>query len=126
MLNTSNIHPQNSSNLVVHVGVFIFREEGNYIAYSPSLDTSGYGLTKEEAMESFELTLEEFLRYSLTQETLEGELKRLGWTVSGRKQKRKYSEPKLIDLLKQDYLASIFDDKEFAKTNRTVNLPIPA
>ena len=35
--------------------------------YSPSLDISGYGYTKDEANESFNITLEEFFKYQNTQ-----------------------------------------------------------
>lgn len=55
-------------------------EEGEVsFAYAPQLDLTGYGLNEVEAKESFNYQLEEFLKYTIENNTLLKELKRLGF-----------------------------------------------
>lgn len=49
------------------------------IIYSPALDLSGYGNTINEAKESFKIALEEFIRYTLNENTFNDVMKKLGW-----------------------------------------------
>jgi len=62
-----------------------FKESKVYIINSPSLDLSGYGKNFDEAMKSFRITLEEFLRYTLNKGTLQTELKKHGWRAKAKK-----------------------------------------
>lgn len=113
---TRNIHQ-------FELSLFSFIDEGVRIIYSPALDLSGYGKTIAEAKVSFELTLEEFVRYSSNKKSLQKELKRLGWEI--KKKSKPYSAPELsLMLQKNDYLANIFETKDFKKYNETVALPI--
>ncbi len=48
----------------VRLDIISFEEEGSRICYSPALDMSGYGVNEEDAKTSFEVALEEFLRYT--------------------------------------------------------------
>jgi hypothetical protein len=112
---TRNIHQ-------FELSLFSFIDEGVRIIYSPALDLSGYGKTIAEAKVSFELTLEEFVRYSSNKKSLQKELKRLGWEI--KKKSKPYSAPELsLMLQKNDYLANIFETKDFKKYNETVALP---
>jgi len=65
----------------VSVPLLSFKEDDTFIVYSPALDVSGYGDTEEEARKSFELTLEEFINYTLNKKTFQSELTRLGWKI---------------------------------------------
>ncbi len=113
---TRNIHQ-------FELSLFSFIDEGVRIIYSPALDLSGYGKTVAEAKVSFELTLEEFVRYTSNKNSLQKELKRLGWEI--KKKSKPYSAPELSSMLqKNDYLANIFETKDFKKYNETVALPI--
>lgn len=113
---TRNIHQ-------FELSLFSFIDEGVRIIYSPALDLSGYGKTIAEAKVSFELTLEEFVRYTSNKNSLQKELKRLGWEI--KKKSKPYSAPELsLMLQKNDYLANIFETKDFKKYNETVALPI--
>lgn len=113
---TRNIHQ-------FELSLFSFIDEGVRIIYSPALDLSGYGKTVAEAKVSFELTLEEFVRYTSNKKSLQKELKRLGWEI--KKKSKPYSAPELsLMLQKNDYLANIFETKDFKKYNETVALPI--
>ena len=113
---TRNIHQ-------FELSLFSFIDEGVRIIYSPALDLSGYGKTVAEAKVSFELTLEEFVSYTSNKNSLQKELKRLGWEI--KKKSKPYSAPELSSMLqKNDYLANIFETKDFKKYNETVALPI--
>jgi len=70
----------------VRVPLIMFTEDDNEIIYCPALDVSGYGKTKTEARHSFEISLDQFLTYTLKKDTFVDELKKMGWTV---KRKRK-------------------------------------
>ena len=42
------------------LAIFLFKEDDNFIAYSPALDLFGYGKTEEEARSSFNVVLKEY------------------------------------------------------------------
>ena len=52
------------------LAIFLFKEDDNFIAYSPALDLSGYGKTEEEARDSFNIVLKEYFDYAINEETL--------------------------------------------------------
>ncbi|MBN1187729.1 MAG: hypothetical protein JXB49_35980 [Bacteroidales bacterium] len=118
-----------NSNARVEVGLSIiaFTEDNNYIVYSPALDISGYGNNEAEAKRSFEITLEEFFKYTINKGTFESELKRLGWKLSGKKNNRKYKQPFLDQLFRDNhYLSEIIRDKEFKKYDQKIKFPAVA
>lgn len=47
--------------LKTHLDVYLFPEGDAYIAYSPYLDISGYGLNEDEAKRSFIYVLAEYI-----------------------------------------------------------------
>jgi hypothetical protein len=105
----------------VKLSLIEFKEDGLYFIYSPALDLTGYGKTENEAKQSYNLAMEEFLKYTTHKETIFKELKRLGWTIS---KKKKLSAPSLSALLQsRSYLDKIFTDKNFRKTDETVSIP---
>lgn len=109
------------------LSLFIFEEDANQIVYSPALDLSGYGKTEIEAKKSFNICFEEFITYTTNKDTLVDELKRLGWKIKNENSKKKnnYKSPELSDLLKtDDYLAKIFETKNFKKINEDLALPV--
>jgi hypothetical protein len=63
--------------------ILVFQEEDAYIAYSPALDLSGYGYSDQEAKDSFEIALKNFLDITSKKKILYSELKRMGWKVHG-------------------------------------------
>ncbi|RFP65417.1 hypothetical protein D0N36_09105 [Hymenobacter lapidiphilus] len=87
----------------------------------------GYGHTEKEARNSFDETLEEFIRYTGNKQTLQNELVRLGWKAAGRASKRTYKAPEFSRLLRQnDQLQDIVNHKDFRKYDRKVELPVLA
>ena len=105
----------------VIVDLFQFEEDGVTIIYSPSFYLSGYGKDVEEAKQSWETTMEEFLRYTMNKNTFFTELEKLGWKSTNKKQ---CESPNLADLItKRDYLAEILNEKNFTKFDQRIAVP---
>lgn len=105
----------------VNIGVFQFKEDDNMIVYCPAFDISGYGKNEVDAKQSFEIAIEEFFTYTICKKTLHNELKRLGWDVH--KQKKLKAPDLAWQILKNDYLAEILNDKQFTKFDQEVSVP---
>jgi hypothetical protein len=122
-MNVQAVYNRKNEKHEFNLSLFQFEDDGVTIVYSPALDLSGYGNDDKEARNSFKEALQEFLRYSLNKGTFLKELKRLGWMIT----KKKSNAPKLENMLSEnDYLADIFEHKEFRKYNSKVRMPIPA
>lgn len=105
----------------VQLTLIQFEEDGKHIVYTPSLDLSGYGNTEEEATASYAETVNEFLRYTTNKNTLPKVLTKLGWDV---KKKNKIKAPPLVQMINEnEYLAEIFEEKQYKKINQTVKIP---
>jgi len=83
----------------IELQILMFVEEGVHFVYSPALDLTGYGTTGKEAMKSFSVVLEEFVKYTENKKTVYKELMRLGWTVN---QRKKRVHPPLEEELLED------------------------
>lgn len=107
----------------VLLDIIQFEENGVQIVFAPALDLSGYGKTDAEAKESFEVTLNEFIRYTVNKGTLFEELIRLGWEV--KKRKKVVVAPAMDALLEQnDQLKEIIEQqKSFHKYTQQVRIP---
>ena len=65
---------RSASNIVkVRLPLIMFSEDDTQIIYCPALDLSGYGKTEPEARESFEITFDQFLQYTINKKTLAGQ-----------------------------------------------------
>ncbi len=105
----------------VTLSLIEFEEDGLHFVYSPALDLTGYGKTKKQARDSYDLALEEFLKYTSREETILSELERLGWRISN---KKKITAPSLSALIQsRSYLEEIFTEKDFRKTSEDVAIP---
>ena len=105
----------------VKLSLIQFEEGGLHFVYSPALDLTGYGKTEVEARESYNIAMEEFVKYTSNKETALQELERLGWIIS---KKKKVTAPSLSSLLQsRNYLEEIFTEKNFRKTDETVAIP---
>lgn len=120
-LNISGDFKSKGSKVNFNLPVITFHEDGVFFFYTPALDLTGYGKTEEEAESSFEETLGQFLDYGTNKSTLFSELKKLGWKVS---KKSVSKPPSLIDMINNnEYLAEIFEEKQYKKFHQTINLP---
>lgn len=103
--------------------IIIFEEDNCYIFYCPALDLSGYGKTEPEASNSFNEVLSEYFRYTTNKGTLTEDLKKLGWTIRKKINKRA-SPPSLGKLLETNKdFSRIFNNHDFRKTDKEVRIP---
>ena len=115
-------HYQDGGKMInVKLSLIEFEEDGLFFIYSPALDLTGYGKTEPEARDSYNLAMEEFLRYTHHKKTAFTVLEKLGWTITKNK---KVSAPSLSTLIQsRRYLEEIFTEKDFRKTHENVAIP---
>lgn len=68
----------NVNNLIVDFS----KDDKYYVAYSPALNLSGFGLTKEEAKDDFTKVLDIFIDDLIENNKLLETLVSLGWTIN--------------------------------------------
>jgi hypothetical protein len=123
-LQTRRISRRKTHKIKVSLTLISFKENNVIIIYSPALDLSGYGKNESEAKQSFEIAIEEFLRYTIDKGTFESELKKLGWKISEKEKSVNYKQPYLDQLLRDNkYLCDIVREKEFHRINKNVTFP---
>jgi hypothetical protein len=110
---------------VIKVNLFmlIFTEDDNHIVYCPALNLTGYGKTEAHAKESFEVVLDEYLKYTTNKNTLVDDLRKHGWTI--KKNLRKPAiPPDFSELLMRDAeVKNVFDNYPFKKEYKQVEIP---
>jgi len=110
-------------NVELSVSIFLWDEDSIFYVYSPALDLTGYGQTKEEAKESFETVLSEFIKYTHNKKTIFQELENLGWAVN--KRKKRVISPDFEDLLSEnEHFRSLYKSKDLIKESSNVNLEL--
>ena len=110
----------NRGKIDFNLPVIKFQEDDIFFYYTPALDLTGYGKTEQEAYDSFQQSLGQFLDYTTNKKTLFDQLKKLGWKVN----KKSWVVPSLKDMIiENDYLAEIFEEKAYTKFNHTVSFP---
>lgn len=105
----------------INVPIFMWVEDQIHFYFSPSLDLSGYGKTDTEALQSFEYSLEEFVKYASHKKVLHKELTRLGWKVNIKKKKFASPEPGFLES-KNDSYRELINKPGVVTGNRKVAL----
>ena len=110
-----------------HIGVNLplieFEEDGTQIIYCPALDIQGYGVNETEAKNSFNIVLEEYLRYTLNKETFFSELSRMGWKI--KKGSKPMVPPDLCHSLAiNENFNRIFNQHDFRKYEQHIEMPV--
>ena len=95
----SNYITVHNGQIDVCLDVVFFMENNVWIAYAPALDLSGYDYTEDGAKRSFQIVLEEYLRYSVQNHTLENDLAQHGWN---KKKEEQFSSLDFLGLLSQN------------------------
>tara|TARA_Y100001934_G_scaffold278371_1_gene379444 strand:+ start:654 stop:1034 length:381 start_codon:yes stop_codon:yes gene_type:complete len=110
-------------NVEFSVSIFLWEENSIFYVYSPALDLTGYGLTKDEARESFETVLEEFIKYTHNKKTIFKELENLGWAVN--KRRKRVVSPDFEDLLSEnEHFRHLYKSKDLVRDSSNVNLQL--
>jgi len=100
-----------------------FKDEEAHYSYCPALDLLGYGNTEHEAQESFNIVLEEYIRYTTENQTLIADLENHGWQIMGKG--KKMTPPKISESIqKNEYLDDIFNNYDFTKRSIPVQMPL--
>lgn len=111
------------NNVELSVSIFLWQEDSVFYVYSPALDLTGYGLNKEEARESFETVLHEFIVYTHNKKTIYKELENLGWAVN--KKKKRIISPDFEDMLfENEHFNHLYKSKDLVKESSNVNLQL--
>lgn len=122
-VNFKNAEAKVKANIVL----ISFKEQDNYIVYSPHLEVTGYGKNEEEAMNSFNHCLGVFLDYTVNKKTLHKELMSLGWQLKKGSVKKplKVSAPSMSDLLKHNTaLEDLLNKQDIRTMQKEVAIPV--
>jgi len=112
---------KNTSVSSLQVSVITYNGDNSIIAYCPSLELVGCGYTETEALESFNIVLEEYLRYTTENGTLIADLEEHGWTVKG----GGFTPPKTLELLQRNKdFNEIVNNYDFKKQNLSFAIPV--
>jgi hypothetical protein len=115
-------YESDNANVDMNLPVMFFEEEGTQIAYVPVLDLCGYGKTEQDAFNSLQVTIGEYLTYTIRKNTLIQDLKSHGWTI--KKKNRPYIAPEITDILsKNQYLHDIVNSKPYRMGRVPVSMP---
>lgn len=119
----SELTNKRGDKITVTSPVVIFEQGGCTIIYSPTLELYGYGQTVEEAKESLETNLTEFVNYTLNKGTFTEELERLGWQVKRRQ--KMYVAPSFAEMLRKNAkLINILDNEQVTTEQKEFLLPV--
>ena len=100
-----------------------YKDDEAYYSYCPALDLIGYGDNEEEAKKSFQLVLEEYIRYTTENQTLIADLKEHGWKITDNGEK--LTPPNLSELLQSNNeLNDIFNKYDFNKYSIPVKMQL--
>lgn len=112
-----------NNNVELQVSIFLWEEDAIFYVYAPALDLTGYGVSKEEARDSFETVLHEFIVYTHNKKTIFTELENLGWAVN--KRKKRLISPDFEDMLSEnEHFKHLYKSKNLEKASSSVNLQL--
>lgn len=94
-----------------------YPKDNMWIAYCPELDLVGYDYGEEAAKKSFSVVLQEYLEYTIENNTLEEDLLKHGW----KKKDGRMEEPSYNEMMKNDKLRSILPLPNYTKCSIPVN-----
>jgi len=105
------------------LGLVAFKDDEAYYSYCPSLNLIGYGDTEQEAKESFNIVLEEYIRYTTENQTLIVDLEKHGWKIEGNG--KKLIQPKMSEILQRNNeFDNIFSKYDFNKYSIPVKMQL--
>jgi len=105
------------------VGVIIFEDEDCIFAYCPSLNLIGCGDTEQEAKESFNIVFEEYINYTIENNTLIEDLKDHGWKITG--SNKRLVQPDMFELMQKDKdFINKLNKCDFKKQNIPLLIPV--
>ena len=105
------------------LGLVAFKDDEACYSYCPALNLIGYGDTEQEAKESFNIVLEEYIRYTTENNTLIADLENHGWKIQNNG--KKLVPPKMSEILQRDNeFDNIFSKYDFNKYSIPVKMQL--
>lgn len=115
----------NMNSIVIHhnridikVGVYLFKEDGFFIAYCPSLDLTGYSDTEEMAKDDFEFILQDWLEEQVNNNTLNHDLQSHGCKLN----REGGREPSVDVIPNKEEIDRIINLPKYTKTSMSAQL----
>ena len=109
-----------SKEYIFDVGVYVFKEDGVYISYSPAFDLCSYAEDFNGAVAAFYEAFQMYVEYCIENNTLEDDLKEHGWKIVGKKIK----EPGINKLLKNETMNKILTSGiNYQRLTSSVSIP---
>ena len=109
-----------TSCIKVCLDVFSYRENGVQMMYAPALDLCGYGATLDEAKQSFEVVVSEYIRFGLENGTLSVDLRAHGWKPSSEMQE--YESPDIVSIVKKNKQLQSVMRKNYRKVSKRLSV----
>jgi len=107
----------------MELSLISYKDDEAYYSYCPSLELTGYGNNENEARQSFNIVLEEYIRYTTENQTLIEDLEEHGWKIAGNG--KKITPPKISELLQtNNELKNIFNKYNFNKYSIPVQMQL--
>ncbi len=108
---------------VFDVGIYVFKEDGVYISYSPAFDLCSYAEDFNGAIAAFYEAFQLYVEYCVENNTLEADLKEHGWKIT----RTKIKEPGIGRLLKNETMNKILTSGiNYQRLTSSVAIPVPA
>ena len=123
LLWTMNCIDFDTTTIRVRLDVFSYKEDGVQMMYAPALDLCGYGTTVEEAKNSFEVVVSEYLRFGLENGTLESDLRSHGWKP--RSEMQEFESPDILSIVRSNkQLQNVMRKEGYRKVSRRLSVPV--
>jgi hypothetical protein len=105
----------------VSLELYIWEEDSDHYVYAPALDLIGSGDSEEEGKESFQIVLEEYVKYTYNKSTLFDDLEEQGWYVN--RKKKRVQAPTAEELEEdRETLKDVLKSGNYHKENQSVAL----
>ena len=105
----------NNGKVTARLDVVFYKEDGITYAYAPSLDLVGYDTHVEGAKRSFEIVLNEYLKYGIENNTLSEDLTRHGWLSS---REEEFDSPQFAVILQKSKQLQRVVNNNYRKVSR--------
>lgn len=111
------------ANIDFKVALILFKEDGIFITYCPSLDLSGYGNSEQEAQDSIKHVVREYIDYGIKKGTLLADMQKYGWQIINKK-RNTFKAPDFEQLLRDNEdFSDIINNKQYQKIDMPFEIP---
>jgi len=112
------------ASIEMRLPVILFKDDqGYFIAHIPVLDLSGYGHSEDEAKDSLDIVLNDYLSYAIKNNTLRADLISHGFVFN--KKDHTVNPPKLMQSIKlfSTNLIEVLETRPYTKIDKSISIP---